>query len=82
MIRYRTERAGDAPCYARFGFAHAPVADLALPGPVESDRVLGLDLVPGALAGAGGVIAAAGLKIGHATRCRPVVPVANAPLAT
>lgn len=53
---------GDAPYYARFGFAHAPVEALALPGPVEAERVLGLELVPGALAGASGMLAAAGAK--------------------
>ena len=33
---------GDAPYYARFGFTHAPVADLHLPGPVDRARFLGL----------------------------------------
>jgi predicted N-acetyltransferase YhbS len=51
---------GDAPYYARFGFSHAPVADLHLPGPVERQRFLGLELVPGALDGAEGLVAGCG----------------------
>jgi predicted N-acetyltransferase YhbS len=50
---------GDAPYYARFGFAAEKAADLALPGPFERERLLGLDLRPGALDGARGVIAPA-----------------------
>jgi predicted N-acetyltransferase YhbS len=51
---------GDAPYYARFGFAHAPVNALQLPGPVDRARFLGLELEPGALTGAAGLIAAGG----------------------
>ena len=51
---------GDAPYYARFGFSHAPVADLHLPGPVERQRFLGLELVSGALDGAEGLVAGCG----------------------
>ena len=54
---------GDAPYYGRFGFEHAPVRDLALPGPVDEARFLGLDLVPGALAGARGLVTGTGLKV-------------------
>ncbi len=50
---------GDAPFYSRFGFAK--LEGLALPGPVDPDRFLGLELEPGALAGASGLVAAAGL---------------------
>ena len=50
---------GDAPFYERFGFAK--VEGLALPGPVDPDRFLALELEPGALAGASGVVAATGL---------------------
>ena len=53
---------GDAPYYARFGFSHQLVADLHLPGPVERSRFLGLELVPGALDGAEGLIAASGRR--------------------
>lgn len=51
---------GDAPYYARFGFAAEKAAALALPGPFERARLLGLELVPGALADARGLITAAG----------------------
>lgn len=52
---------GDAPYYAKFGFAHATVARLAMPGPVEIERFLGLELVPGALADARGRVIATGI---------------------
>ena len=51
---------GDAPYYARFGFSRAPVAGLEMPGPVEAGRFLGLELIPGALAGARGLVRATG----------------------
>ena len=51
---------GDAPYYARFGFSTAHTGALRLPGPVERDRFLGLELAPGALAGARGLVAATG----------------------
>lgn len=51
---------GDLPYYRRFGFAPGPVADLHLPGPVDRSRFLGLELVPGALDGAKGLVVAAG----------------------
>ena len=54
---------GDAPYYARFGFSRGPVQGLVLPGPVEIERFLGLELVPGALTGAEGRIAATGRKV-------------------
>jgi predicted N-acetyltransferase YhbS len=47
---------GDAPYYARFGFTPQKMGDLALPGPFERDRLLGLELRSGALDGAVGVI--------------------------
>jgi predicted N-acetyltransferase YhbS len=53
---------GDAPYYARFGFAHGPVRALQLPGPVERARFLGLELVPGALDGATGLVTACGRR--------------------
>lgn len=54
---------GDAPYYARFGFAPAPVADLTLPGPVDRTRFLGLELVPGGLAGAAGRVVGTGVMV-------------------
>jgi predicted N-acetyltransferase YhbS len=51
---------GDETYYRRFGFARSAVADLHLPGPVDRDRFLGLELVPGALDGAEGLVLASG----------------------
>jgi predicted N-acetyltransferase YhbS len=47
---------GDAPYYGRFGFSRSLTLDMAMPGPVDLDRLLGLELVPGALRGAAGVL--------------------------
>jgi predicted N-acetyltransferase YhbS len=52
---------GDAPYYARFGFDVAHTRSLHLPGPVERARFLGLELTPGALDGAEGLVVASGL---------------------
>ncbi len=52
---------GDAPYYARFGFERRHVLGLRMPGPVEAERFLGLELVPGALAGARGPVKATGI---------------------
>src|SRR5690349_20361375 len=54
---------GDAPYYARFGFAGAKTGELALPGPFERDRLLGLELLEGGLDGARGMIAASGAPL-------------------
>jgi len=51
---------GDAPYYSRFGFAGEKAASLKLPGPFERHRLLALELVPGALDGAGGMVSAGG----------------------
>lgn len=51
---------GDAPYYARFGFSGALMADLHLPGPVDRARFLGIELIPGALDGAEGLVAGCG----------------------
>ena len=51
---------GDEPYYRRFGFSSAKMAELALPGPFERDRLLGLELRYGALDGAAGLILATG----------------------
>ncbi len=51
---------GDAPYYARFGFERRPAVGLHMPGPVEAERFLGLELVPGALASARGLVKATG----------------------
>lgn len=51
---------GDAGYYERFGFANALTRGLAMPGPVERERFLGLELRDGALAAASGVLVATG----------------------
>lgn len=47
---------GDAPYYERFGFSRALTLGMEMPGPVDMNRLLGLELVEGALAGAAGMI--------------------------
>jgi predicted N-acetyltransferase YhbS len=51
---------GDAPYYERFGFSAGVTRDLWMPGPVERERFLGVELVDGALAGARGLVSATG----------------------
>ena len=51
---------GDAPYYARFGFLRAHALGLRMPGPVEAERFLGLELRPGAFAAARGLVRATG----------------------
>ena len=41
---------GDEPYYARVGFKRVPDGRIELPGPVDPDRLLYLELTPGALA--------------------------------
>jgi predicted N-acetyltransferase YhbS len=62
---------GDAPYYNRFGFSAARTSNLRLPGPFERHRLLALELVPGALDGAKGLLRATGRMI-----ARPAVAVA------
>ena len=47
---------GDAPYYQPLGFTRAAAEKLQLPGPVERERFLALELVPGALDGAEGMV--------------------------
>lgn len=54
---------GDAPYYARFGFAPDVVAGLSLPGPYDEARFLGRELVPGALSGAIGLVTPTGALV-------------------
>jgi predicted N-acetyltransferase YhbS len=53
---------GDAPYYGRFGFSAEKTGALRMPGPYEQHRLLALELVPGALAGARGLIGATGRR--------------------
>jgi predicted N-acetyltransferase YhbS len=61
---------GDAPYYARFGFSALKTAELSLPGPFERDRLLGLELIEGALDGAWGMIAPTGAPASKARTLR------------
>ena len=49
---------GDEPYYARLGFRPVPRGQIALPGPVDPDRLLAAELVAGALAGYSGLVSA------------------------
>jgi len=52
---------GDEPYYRRFGFRAGLTRRLAMPGPVDRRRFLGLELTAGALAAAAGLVRAAGV---------------------
>ncbi len=54
---------GDAPYYGRFGFSNARTQALWMPGSYDRNRLLALELKPGALAGARGLISATGAKV-------------------
>jgi len=60
--RRRAHRAvllvGDEPYYGRFGFSAEKTGALWLPGAYERHRLLGCELVPGALDGARGLVGA------------------------
>ena len=47
---------GDEPYYARVGFSRVPEGRLVMPGPVDPNRLLHLELVAGALARAQGLV--------------------------
>jgi predicted N-acetyltransferase YhbS len=47
---------GDEPYYGRFGFTRVPRGQLAMPGPVDPERLLAAELVAGSLAKAHGTI--------------------------
>ena len=51
---------GDAAYYERFGFSVAKTGELSLPGPFERHRLLALELIPGALKGARGLLRSPG----------------------
>ena len=76
--RARNHRAvllvGDAPYYARFGFSRALTLGLALPGWVDLDRFLGLELAPAALRGAVGRVSPAAAPMREIARRREALP--------
>ncbi len=47
---------GDEPYYARVGFKRLPEDLLTLPGPADPNRILYLEIVPGALRGISGLV--------------------------
>ena len=51
---------GDEAYYSRFSFTRNAVSDLHLPGPVDRNRFLGLEFIPGTLDGAEGLVMASG----------------------
>jgi predicted N-acetyltransferase YhbS len=57
---------GDAPFYGRFGFSAEKTGRLRLPGPFERHRLLALELEPGALDNARGLIRACGRTLPQA----------------
>ena len=63
---------GDAPYYARFGFSADRTDALAMPGPFEKHRLLALELEPGALDGASGVIEPTGRPLRSIPSRRPI----------
>lgn len=69
---------GDAPYYERFGFQADATEGLAMPGPVERERFLGLELEDGALRNASGEVQATG-AVEFAPRERITIPSRAAP---
>ncbi|EEQ94106.1 GCN5-related N-acetyltransferase [Brucella intermedia LMG 3301] len=57
---------GDPEYYGRFGFTAEKTGELAMPGPYEKRRFLALELKPGHLDGAHGVLRASGRKVPRA----------------
>lgn len=58
---------GDEPYYARVGFSAQAARNLRMPGPVDQNRLLARELIPGALEGVSGLIQK------HQDRARKVV---------
>jgi predicted N-acetyltransferase YhbS len=65
---------GDAAYYNPLGFSRAVTRGLSLPGPVEDERFLGLELDPGALSGATGLILPTGARAPRAIPQMQVEP--------
>jgi len=62
---------GDAAYYEPFGFSRRHTLSLALPGPVDKARFLGLELTQGALKAASGLVAASG-PVNLPARCSEI----------
>ncbi|KQT45298.1 acetyltransferase [Aureimonas sp. Leaf454] len=65
---------GDPGFYERFGFSAERAAALVMPGPFERHRLLGLELDPGALSGAAGLIRPTGRRASATGGRRPRAP--------
>jgi len=50
---------GDEPYYGRLGFRPIPRGQIVLPGPVDPERLLAAELIPGSLASFSGLVSAA-----------------------
>lgn len=61
---------GDPAYYERFGFSAVPAAGLAMPGPFERHRMLGLELAKDSLRGAQGLIRPTGRRAASERRVR------------
>ena len=71
---------GDAPYYARYGFSAGKTGELSLPGAFERDRLLGLELVEGALDGAWGMITPTGAPLPKSKASSKATRTRKAPL--
>jgi predicted N-acetyltransferase YhbS len=71
---------GDPEYYERFGFAERLAAGLDLPGSYERRRLLGMEIVPGALDGAAGLVRPTGALV-MPRPARPAEPMAAPALA-
>ncbi len=56
---------GEPDYYRRFGFSREPMAGLWMPQHTDRRKFLGLELSPGGLAGASGLVKAGGLRLEH-----------------
>ncbi|MGY3692920.1 putative N-acetyltransferase YhbS [Bradyrhizobium sp. USDA 3240] len=72
---------GDAPYYARYGFTTARTGELSLPGAFARERLLGLELVEGALDGAWGMITPTGAPLPKTKATSKATRNRKAPLA-
>lgn len=61
---------GDASYYERFGFFSEKTQHLVMPGPFARERFLALELVPGWLEGAAGMMVASGRRLSQPTDFR------------
>ncbi len=61
---------GDEPYYRRFGFERRHTLALDMPGPVDPERFLGLELVAGALEGATGLLRPTGPRAARSPQVR------------